>query len=105
MLVVCFETDPGFQVALGLALVLLHQPFTLTTACPMLSCCSASSLGCMQEVEEEGDTVRFVDLLKEMLHLEADWRVSPLGLPDHPFFTAPAVVGRRHSAGHIPSSR
>ena len=61
----------------------------------MLSCCSASSLGCMQEVEEEGDTVRFVDLLKEMLHMEADWRVSPLGLLDHPFCTAPAVVGRR----------
>ena len=60
----------------------------------------------MQGVEEEGDTLLFVDLLKAMLHLEADRRIVPQALLDHPFCTAPAVVvGRRDSAGHISSSR
>ncbi|CAL8316137.1 unnamed protein product [Boreogadus saida] len=74
----------------------------------MHSCSSTSSLGLMKGAEE--DTHRFVDLVKGMLQLEADWRSSPQAVLDHPFSTAPAaasaaVVGRHYNAGHLLASQ
>ena len=79
-----------------------------TTACPTQPCSSASSLGSLKGAEE--DARCFVDLVKGMLQLEADRRISPRAVLDHPFSAAPAaaavvVVGRQDNAGHVPAGQ
>ncbi|XP_059898420.1 homeodomain-interacting protein kinase 2-like [Gadus macrocephalus] len=69
-------------------------------------CYCLNSLDDLAEGAEE-DTHRFVDLVKGMLQLEADWRSSPQAVLDHPFSTSPAVavVGRHDNAGHLLASQ